>query len=313
MIDIDMIERLHDAPASVRGVVTIEARDEAGRLVDRRILPNTYTNLAATEHARALAGEPATFALTHIGLGCGGATFDDGESVTGWTGAPTVDLTTFRQGMASLRATANASTTTTCVKANAFLNYNATGATAIELWLRLALRGRFDLSASEVRIYTGGGTGAFFRASLAAIEAANGVVFQDATWRHSRVPIASFSVGAGAPNWANVTGIGFHVAANASGVATLHWDAARTFEPIDTTAGATSVPNEPTRKAWTTRTRAGRVITSDAFWTMAEAVDQYYVAGLYAGSVLVSILPFAYYKAAGLTLRITWALTTNGG
>ncbi|HSW41800.1 MAG TPA: hypothetical protein VLM76_04765 [Patescibacteria group bacterium] len=308
-----MIERLHDGSTPVRGVVTVEARDAAGRLVERRTFRNTYLHLAATEHAKALVGEAASLTLTHIGLGCGGATFSDGESATGWTGAPTVDGTTFRQGTASLRATAGASTTTTCVKADAFLDYNASGATAIELWLRLALRGRFNLATSELRIYTGGGTSTYFRASLTAIETANGVAFQDATWKQSRVPIASFGIGAGAPDWAHVTGMGIIVAANASGSATLNWDAARTIEPINTTATAAHVPNEPTRRALTTLTRAGRVVTAAAFWTMYEAVDQYYVAGLYAGSTLVSILPFAYYKAAGLTLRVTWALTTNGG
>jgi hypothetical protein len=305
--------RLADAPGPVRGVVTLEARDGAGRIVERLVYPNAYTLLGATEHAKALAGESASLALTHIGLGAGGATITDAESATGWTGSPIVDPATFRVGAASLQVAATASTTNTDYQATALADYNATLATAIEIWLRPALRGRFDLASSELRIYTGGGTGAYFRASLATIEAANGVALQDATWKLSRIPIASFSVGAGTPSWAHATGIGISVVANASGTATLNFDAARTIEPIDTTSAALLVPNEPTRKALTNVSRSGRVVTASAFWTMAEAVDQFYVAGLYAGSVLVSILPFAYYKAAGLTLRVTWALTTNGG
>ncbi|MEX1173568.1 MAG: hypothetical protein WEG56_13260 [Chloroflexota bacterium] len=307
------IQRLRDSPGAVSGEVTIEARDVSGRLAHRRRFRNTYTLLAAIAHAQALAGEAPDLTLTHIGLGAGGATLSDAEAATGWTGGPVVDPATFRQGSASLQVTADASTTTIVYHDAALADYNATLATALELWLRLLLRGRLDMATSELRIYTGGGTGAYFRASLAAIEAANGVSFQDATWKLSRVPIASFSIGAGAPDWAHVTGLGLAVVANASGVATVNLDAIRTVEPIVTTSAALIVPNQPTLQPITALARAGRVVTADSFWTMAEAVDQYYVAGLYAGETLVSILPFAYYKAAGLTLRVTWALTTNGG
>ena len=97
--------RLADALAPVRGVVTIEARDGAGRLVHRAQLANAYTTLGATEHAKALAGEAANIALTHIGLGVGGVTITTAEATTGWTGA-TLDTGSFRQGVASLSATA---------------------------------------------------------------------------------------------------------------------------------------------------------------------------------------------------------------
>jgi hypothetical protein len=307
------IRRLRDAPGPVSGEVTIEAHDDAGRVAHRRHYRNTYTLLAAIAHAQALAGEAPDLTLTHIGLGTGGATLSDAESAAGWTGAPTVDVGTYRQGLASLQVNAASSTTTVVYNAAAVVDYNATLATDLELWIRLLLRGRLDMATSEFRVYTGGGTAAYFRASLATMELANGVAFQDATWRLTRIPIAAFTVGAGAPSWATVTGVGIAVTANASGLATINFDGIRTIEPIVTSSVALTVPNQPSLRALTSLARADRVVTADAFWTMAEAVDQYRVAGLYAGAVLVSILPFAYYKAAGLTLRVTWALTVNGG
>ena len=307
------VTRLRDRTGIVSGIVTVEARDGRGRLVERRILRNAYTLLGAIAHAKALAGEASVLTLTHIGLGAGGATLTDAESATGWTGGPTADAATYRQGSASLQATSAASTTTVVYNSAAVADYNATLATDLELWIRLLLRGRLDMAASEIRVYTGGGTGAYFRASLATMELANAVAFQDATWKLTRIPIASFTIGAGAPSWAHVTGVGFAVVANASGLATVNFDAIRTVEPIMTDSGAVAIPNQPTLRALTALSRADRVVTADAFWTMAEAVDQYRVAGLYAGAVLVSVLPFDYYKAAGLTLRVTWALTTLGG
>ena len=306
---------LSDSLTPVRGIVTIEARDASGRLVDRQQFRNTYTNLAATEHAKALAGEAATFTLSHIGLGLGGATIDDAESVTGWTQTvPTLDSTTFRQGTASLQAVAASTATIYYDLFDALVDYDASRATAIELWLRLLLRGRFDLDEPAALCIFAPDDSNFFFVSLADIETANGIAFQDGIWKLSRIPVASFNA-FGTPDWAHVTGYRVRVAANGPDVgdATLNWDGVRTIEPIDTTATASQVPNEPSRKALTSLTRAGRVLTADAFWTMNEAVDQYYCAGLYAGSVLVSILPFSYLKQAGLTLHLTWQLTVNGG
>ncbi len=307
-----MTERLTDASAPVRGVVTIEARDGAGRLVERRTFRNAYTNLGATEHAKALAGQAAEIALTHIGLGVGGVTITTAEAATGWTGA-TLDTGSFRQGVASLSATAAPSGNATAYNATLIGAFGAAEGSSVECWMRLNFRGRFDLALSRLSIYTGGVVTNRYDVALAAIEAANGA-FQDATWKLVRIPIASFTVGAGAPAWGAVSGAGWAVVANASGTATLNVDDVRIVQPaIDVSPTAYNVPNEVSRKALSTLTRADQVVSADAFWGMAEAVGQFYVAGLYAGSTLVSILPFTYYKAAGLTLRMTWALTTSGG
>lgn len=304
--------RLVDALVPARGRVTVETRNPNGRLIERRWFRNAYTSLGATEHAKALAGEAANLALTHIGLGVGGVTITTAEAAAGWTGA-TLDTGSFRQGVASLSATAAPSTSTSASHATLIGAYAAAEGSSVECWLRLNYRGRFDLAASRLSIYTAGVVGQRFDVSLAAIEAASGV-FQDATWKLVRVPIASFAVGAGAPAWNAITGAGWAITANVSGAATLNIDDVRVVQPaIDVGPAAYNVPNEVSRKALSTLTRDGQVVSADAFWGMAEAVGQFYVAGLYAGSTLVAILPFTYYKAAGLTLRITWSLTTSGG
>ncbi len=303
--------RLADALGPIRGSVTVEARDRHGRLVHRTRFANAYTSLGATEHAKALAGEAANVALTHIGLGVGGVTITTAETTAGWTGA-TLDTGSFRQGVASLSTTAAPSGNAYAWNTVLIGAYGAVAGSSVECWMRLNFRGRFDLAASHLRVYTGGGANSW-DVSLAVIEAANGA-FQDATWKLVRIPIASFSAGEGAPTWSAVTGAGWSVYANASGAATLNVDDVRIVQPtIDVGPTAYNVPNEVSRKALSTLTRSGMVVSADAFWGMAEAVGQFYVAGLYAGSTLVAILPFTYYKAAGLMLRITWALTTAGG
>jgi hypothetical protein len=194
--------------------------------------------------------------------------------------------------------------------------YDATVDTHVEVWLRPLLRGRFDLTTSEVRIYTGSSASNYFKASLSAIETAIGQTLQDATWKLCRIPKASFSIGAGSPSWTTVSGAGFKVAANAVGTATLNIDDIRLWgSPIDTSSSAIYVPNEITRTGLSERAQNGTIVTATAYWPVGSACGQFYVAGLWGngGLTLCSILPFDYQKAPGLSLKLIWTLTTTGG
>jgi hypothetical protein len=306
------------------GRLSIELRDPRGRIVRRMVTHNAYTDLAATEHAKALAGEATDLAISHIGLGAAGWTIEQCDSATGWSGTPTVDSGVYREGTEALTRTVTASNTAHCYHEDAIAAYDASTDTDIEVWLRLALRGRFTLAGSYVRIYSGGSASAYFQASFAAIETAMGVPFADATWRLCRIPKASFTTGAGSPSWATVTGAGVYIAANATGSAILHWDDFRTFVAPNLTQTATSLPNLRSLKAVTLVTRGGRIVTLRAYWGPSEIVGQVYVAGAYcnAGSTLMAIAPaektdptgtVGFYKGPGLTAWATWSRYTTGG
>jgi hypothetical protein len=296
----------------VAGLVVLEARDASGALVHREARRNAYTLLAAAEHAKALAGEPASLLLTHIGVGPGGMVIDQCESAAGWVGATataTLDTAVYRQGLSSIRADLAASSSGSIAHSAAIVDGDAS-AGSLELFMRLNYRGRADLGASRLVVYTTGG--GRLDCTLAAIEAANSA-FVDGTWALVRIPRGSFTVGAGSPDWHHVTGVGLLLASTSAGALQVWVDDVRVYTAPDVTSGASAVPMEASRKALSTLTRSGRAVTADAFWTTAEAVGQFYMAGLYAGSVLVSAVSFPYYKAAGLTLRVTWTLTTSGG
>jgi hypothetical protein len=310
---------LRDRIAPVRGIVVAEAHDAAGRLVSRRTFHNAFCDAYATLMAQLLAGTAApSLALTSMGLGRTGRTISACEAVTGWSNTPTADTTTFREGAASLQGTVAADGTTTWGDPDALtVEYDASADTHVEVWLRLLLRGRFDLTACKLLIYTGSTVNDHWDVTFEGIETANGTAFQDGVWKLCRIPKASFT-GVGTPDWAHVSGAALTVHATAAGTATLNWDDVRIYSSAWAPDHADIwVPNQLTTKALSTLTldAATRTITATAYWTMAEACGVWYAAGLWgnAGNTLCSILAFPHTKAPGLSLTLTWTITTSGG
>lgn len=309
---IDLAERA----VTARGRVRFEAHDAAGRLVHVEEVANAFTDLYAQLLAERCAGittKGPTF--SHIGLGAAGATIERCEAATGWTTTSatiTVDAAQYREGTAALKVEVAASTTGSAARPSAVAALDATGG-AIELWMRVLLRGRLDLAASQLRIYTSATDG--YGASLSAIEAANGV-FQDGVWKLVRIPLASFTVASGVPSWTTVTGVGLSLAANASGTGTVWLDDVRIYLAPATTATATGVPNERTKQALSTLSYPSPgVVQMTAYWTAGELAGTFYVVGLYGngGSTLAAIAPLTYTKLPLYTLTITWTITFGGG
>lgn len=307
---------LAERAAAVKGHVVAETRDADGRLVSRWEGENTYTEWAAWDHAAALAGEAPDLTLTAIGLGSTGFVLDECEATTGWTttsATVSVDTASYVQGGASLKVAVAVSTTGTAKHVD-IVNpgHDATG-DYIELSMCVDYTGRLTKGSTYLRIYTGAGSATYFQVSLTAIEALVGAL-SDGTWkRNIRIPVASFGVGAGSPSWADVRGVGIVVAANAGGAVNVWLDDIRIWQTVDTAATNFTLPGLRVQKTLAALDRDERVVTAVAFWNMSEAVGTYYNAGLFAGSTLVSLLAFPYEKDAGLTLKVTWTLTTQGG
>jgi len=292
----------------LRGVVVLEARNDRGVVVDRRTYRNTYTTVGAQEHAKRLAGEASATIIDRLSLGVGGIIVSTCEATTGWTNS-TLDTVLYKQGTGSLLATTT--TTKTAYHATSVGSANGTGGTLLA-WIRVSLVAAANLAASKLHIYTGGTTANRFDVSLAAIEALTGQAIQDGTWRLVSVPVSAFSVGAGSPVWTAITGAGFTIASLSGTSVTMNVDDVRIDLPVNTTVTATTVPNERATVA-TSSSRTGLVVLAEGYWTTAQAVGNFLVAGLWSGSVLVAILPLDYYKASGISLRVTWSLTATGG
>lgn len=299
----------------IRGHVVAELRDAAGRVTERTEVHNTFTVYGAEAHASALAGEAPDLTLTDIALGSSGVLLDMCDVTTGWTtSSATVagDTSVYTQGVASLKVTVAASTTGTAKHTD----LDATGfdATddAIEVSLRIDYPARLTKASSYLRVYTGAGSTRYYQISIAAIEAAFGA-FADGTWkRNIRIPVASFSVGAGSPSWATANGVGIVLAVGGVGAANAWMDDWRIYRTPDTSQWQYTLSGEQTRKTLTDLSRVDLVVTATAFWTSVEAVGTYYVAGLYAGTTLVAVAELAKTKEAGLTLTVTWTLTASG-
>ena len=72
-----------DRVGAVRGLFTAETHDAVGRLVDRFVCRNAYTDSAALLHAQRIAGTAApSLALSHIGLGTTGKTITAADTAT---------------------------------------------------------------------------------------------------------------------------------------------------------------------------------------------------------------------------------------
>ncbi|MBA3875565.1 MAG: hypothetical protein C0498_01290 [Anaerolinea sp.] len=303
--------------------MTFEERDPSGRISRRFSLRNAFTDAYADILAQALAAyaNPVpSVPVSHIGLGTGGATISDCESATGWAAAPTLDAATYTTGTASLKASQGASTTGTYANPTLIAAYDASASgTSIEVAMRLAARGTFDLAASRLRIYTGGSTANYYEVSFAGIETAVGSTFQDGTWKvAARIPITSFTA-IGSPSWAQVTGAGFVVTANGTGTATLNFDDLRVYPPSISalaTQTATSVANEKSKQALSTLSfTSPGLVTASAYWSANELAGTFYIVGLYGngGATLAAVLPLSYTKPPNYTLSVTWSVTMIGG
>lgn len=302
---------------AVRGHVIFTATDESGRVVAAVEADNAFTDAYASFVAQLMgSGGSPSMPLTHIGLGCGGFSIAVCDAITGWSSAPTLDTTTYKQGTGSLKATQTASTSGTYAHQTLISATDATGGT-IDAWLRLTTRANTDLAASKFRVYTGGAAQGY-EITLAAIEALPTGTFVDATWKAVSIPLASFSTFGASPSWAAVRGAGMVVAANAGGSATIHWDDIRQVRstlPVD--KAQTTVTDERTKHALTSLVYAAPgTVTAKAYWTSGDNAGTFRIAGLYggtAGATLAAIVAADLSKLVGFNLTVTWTLTFAGG
>lgn len=311
---------LRDLVPAPRGHVVIEQTDpETGALVSRYVGHNSFTDAYAGVLAKVCAAYTLDNVLaapfTHVSLGKGGVTISDCENTTGWTGSVSADATTFTTGTASLKMSQAASTTATATAAALIGAYDATGA-SVELSVLVSLTGFTDLANTVLSIYTGGTTANGYSASLAAIQTAGGFVFQDGTWRLTRIAQGTFTA-FGTPNWAQVTGVGLKVSANASGTATVNIDDVRIYPaslPTDHTQ--TALANPTAQKALTALTyTAPSTVTASAYWSAGELAGTFYEVGLWgnAGQTLVAIMPLTYTKSPNYNMTVSWSVQFSGG
>lgn len=306
--------RLGDSLA-LAGSVTVTLRDRDGRIVARRRLPNTVRDAFAHNLAPLLAGlaSPVPLTLSHIGLGASGVTVERCEDVAGWTGTPVLDTTTFREGAASFRR--NVAASGSALMASPARTLDLTGATHVELWLRVDVRARLAPATPCLRLVTSGGN--LFAINWDTIEQLRGGALVDGQWTRVTPAVAAFAA-TGSPSWANITGVEFGVAASAAGAVTAWWDGVLALTPIDASATASVVPNETTRLALSALESLGSGRTrARVSWSTRAAVGVHRVAGLYAnsGATLAAIVELRppIEKSDLLSLTVEWTVTTAGG
>jgi len=302
---------------NVRGHVKVTATDDLGQAVATVESENAWTDAYASFVAQLCgSGGTPSMPFTHISMGGGGFIVTACDSATGWSTAPTVDTTVYKQGTGSLKMTQTVSTSGTYSHATLISASDGTGG-SIEAWLRVATRANTDLTASEFRIYTGGTTSNGYKITLAGIEALPTGAFSDGVWKLVTIPVASFT-GFGAPSWASVRGAGFVLAANSSGTAIVNMDDIRWLPaayPVGETA--TAVADERTKKALTSLVyTAPYTVTATAYWTAGDAAGAFHVAGLWggtAGATLAAITAVDLSKLVGFNLTVQWTVTFDGG
>ena len=301
--------------APTTGRVSIVLRDRRGRTVSRLLAPNAFCHAYAANFAKLLANvaSPIGLALSHISLGDSGVTVEACEDATGWTGAPVLDTTSFRQGSASFSRAVAASTSAQLISPAKLLDLSS--ATHVELWLKVDIRARLSAATECLRLQTSAGN--YYAVNWDAIETVRGSAFVDGQWTRVVIPTTAF-VAIGAPAWSSITAVYFTVTANANGTLAAGWDGVIAVAPIDSSSTATAVPNEVSKLALASLEDLGSgQVRAKAFWNSSQAVGTHRVIGLYgnAGATLAAIveLPAVLEKSSLLTLTVEWTVTTSGG
>jgi len=94
------------------GLVRATLADAMGRVVDEVTAENAFLSQYAAYFAKALAGNlgAITLPISHLAVAPAGVTIETFEAIAGWTGTPTLDTSSYRQGLASFSRAATAST-----------------------------------------------------------------------------------------------------------------------------------------------------------------------------------------------------------
>lgn len=290
---------------------TLILRDGHGRIVRR--CANTSTDAYVAGFAPLMAGLPAghPLALTHIGIGASGIWVERCESVTGWTGAPVLDTTTFREGSASFRREVTAGAAASLVSPALSLNLSA--ATHIEAWLRVNTRARLAAGSECLRLTTS--VGNHLAITWGDIETLRGSALVDGTWTRVVIPVAAFTA-TGSPSWGSITSVTLTVTATADGPLTAHWDGILALAPVDVSPAATAVPNETSRLPFSHRENlAGGRVRVRVSWGTRQVVGTQRVLGLYADAILAAIVRLEppLEKSSLLSLTVEWTVTMAGG
>jgi len=301
------------------GLVRATLADAMGRVVDEVTAENAFLSQYAAYFAKALAGNlgAITLPISHLAVAPAGVTIETFEAIAGWTGTPTLDTSSYRQGLASFSRAATASTQAVLTSPTVALDL-ATGfstADAIEIAVKVDLRGRLDTAQEAIRLQTS--TGNYYAATWALLESYLGQSLVDGTWTLIKVPKAAFTA-TGAPSWASITQLRFTAAANAGGTVTCWFDDAR-LVPVTLPVGAseTALQNEISKIAVVSLTDlGGGQVRAKAFWSTSQIVGTHRLLGLYGngGATLMAIvaLPGPLSKTNLLSLTVEWTVTTSG-
>lgn len=295
--------------------VTLTLATPAGRVVERRRASNATLDAYMASLTPVFAGALGAFdpRLSHVSVGAAGVTIERCESVTGWSGSPTLDPASFREGLASFRRTVGAGTAAVMTGPGVALDLARAG--AIEVSVRVDVRARLDLASEALRLTTGPG---HHRAiTWATIEMYHGGALVDNAWTRVLLPKDVFSA-TGSPLWASVTSLTWTVTANLLGPLTAWLDDVRLVPAIlEVSPATTSVDNEVARRPVASlASLGGGVVRASAFWTTGQIVGVHRLFGLYgnAGAALAAVvaLPAPLHKTNLLTLTAEWDVSIVG-
>lgn len=293
--------------------------DARGAVVEEMAAHNAFLSQYAAFFAKALASNlgAITLPITHLAVAAGGKTIETFESIAGWTGTPTLDTASYRQGLASFRRAATASTQAVLASPTVALDL-ATGFGTddlIELAVKVDIRARLDTAQEAIRLQTS--TGNYFAVTWALLETYLGQSLIDNTWTLVAVPKGAFAV-TGAPSWASITELRFTSAANANGTLTCWFDDVR-LVPLVLPSGSaeTALQNEISKIPVVTLEDLGAgQVRAKAFWNTSQIVGTHRLFGLYGngGATLAAIvaLPAPLTKTNLLSLTVEWTVTTAG-
>lgn len=301
--------------------VTVTLADSSGTVVEKTRVHNAFTDAYAAFIAKAFASNLGTInlALSHISLGAAGKTISSLDSISGWSGTPTLETASYREGFGAIKKAATASTAATVTSPAVTLDL-ATGFSPttdfIELQIKVDVRARVNSAGEALRFTTSDGN--YYTLTWGGIETANGSVLYDNTWTRVTIPMTAF-VATGAPSWATITSYGLTTAANANGTLTATFDDLRLVPAtLNVTPAATAVQNEVSKVSLAQLSDLGSgQARARAFWNTSEVVGTHRLIGLYGngGATLAALVAPSplIAKTSLLSLTVEWTITTTGG
>jgi hypothetical protein len=301
--------------AALGANVRVTLRDARGRFVRRIRARNAFTTAYAKMLAQAMAGALAgALPITHVALGAAGVLIDACDTIAGWSGAPILDVASYRQGAASIRLSATSATLSTGHAKDLDLATGFSVDDKIEVWVKVTGRAFLNTAGECLHLETSAGN--YFAVTWADVESANGGPLVEAAWTRVTLLKSAFRV-TGAPSWASITWLTLTAPAT-GGTVTCAWDGIL-LVPATLPADAlqTSLQNETSKVALAALVDNGDgTLTATAYWAATQVVGVHRLLGLYGndGATLAAIVapPAPVVKSSLLTLTVEWTVTVTG-